>query len=135
MRKFYLIGFLALLAFDTLGQVSFKLTAEAAAPPAADAAWLLRIISCFWVYLAIFGYIGAFFTWLTLLRRAPVGPAFAAAHLEVVTVMLASVWIFHEKLDMPRLIGAGLILAGIVTLAFAEKQQEEKQAGVTKAAA
>lgn len=125
MRKFYFIGFLILLAFDTLGQVSFKMTAEAAAPVAADFAWLLRIISCIWVYVAIFGYIGAFFTWLTLLRRAPVGPAFAAAHLEVVTVMLASVWIFHEKLDMPQLIGGGLIIAGIIVLAFAEKRQED----------
>ena len=28
MRKFYLIGFLFLLLFDTLGQCSFKLTAQ-----------------------------------------------------------------------------------------------------------
>jgi len=124
MRKFYLIGFLFLLAFDTLAQVSFKMTAEAAAPPALDSAWFLRIIATPWVYLAISGYIGAFFTWISLLRRAPVGPAFAAAHLEVVTVMFASFWIFGEQPDLPRLVGAGLIIAGIIVLAFSEKQQE-----------
>jgi len=126
--SFYIIGFMFLLAFDTMGQISFKMTAEEAAPLAASAAWLLRVAATPWVYLAICGYLGAFFTWMTLLRRAPVGPAFAAAHLEVVTVMIASYFIFHEAPDAPRLIGAALIIAGIIVLAFAEKQGEGKAA-------
>jgi len=128
MAKFYLIGFLFLLAFDTLAQTGFKLTAIAAAPPAFDLAWFMRIAASPWVYLAISGYIGAFFTWISLLRRAPVGPAFAAAHLEVVTVMIVSFWVFGEKPDLPRLLGAALIIAGIIVLAFSERQQEEQAA-------
>lgn len=133
MRKFYLIGFLFLLAFDTLGQISFKMTAnESAAALGFSFAWIKQIISTPWLYLAVFGYIGAFFTWMTLLRRAPVGPAFAAAHLEVVTVMLASYFIFHEQPDLPRYIGAALIIAGIIVLAFAEKEEETKTASAVK---
>jgi len=125
---FYIIGFMFLLAFDTMGQISFKMTAEEAMPLASGIDWLLRVLATPWVYVAICGYLGAFFTWMTLLRRAPVGPAFAAAHMEVVSVMIASYFIFGEKPDAPRLIGAALIICGIITLAFAEKQEEEKAA-------
>ena len=82
MRKFYLIGFALLLLFDTIGQSSFKLTAIHAQPLQANIEWIARVFANPWVYIAIFGYIGAFFTWMTLLKKAPVGPAFAVSHLE-----------------------------------------------------
>lgn len=127
MRRFYIIGFLFLMLFDTMGQISFKLTANAAEPLEANWDWLMRIFGHPWVYVAILGYIGAFFTWMTLLRRAPVGPAFAASHLEVVTVMVASVIIFDESISLAHLIGAVFIVGGIICLAFAERDELEKQ--------
>ena len=69
------------------------------------------------------GYVGAFFTWMTLLKHAPIGPAFAASHLEVVSVMLLSVWLFNEHLTLGRVLGALAILAGIVCLGFAESYE------------
>lgn len=122
MRKFYLIGFALLLLFDTIGQSSFKLTAIHAQPLQANIEWIARVFVKPWVYIAIFGYIGAFFTWMTLLKKAPVGPAFAASHLEVVTVMLVSAFLFHEHITVIRIIGAIFIVAGIIFLAFAEKE-------------
>lgn len=122
MRKFYLIGFALLLLFDTIGQSSFKLTALHAQPLQANIEWIARVFAKPWVYIAIFGYIGAFFTWMTLLKKAPVGPAFAASHLEVVTVMLVSAFLFHEHITVIRIIGAIFIVAGIIFLAFAEKE-------------
>jgi drug/metabolite transporter (DMT)-like permease len=64
--------------------------------------------------------VGAFFTWMSLLRHAPIGPAFAASHLEVASVMLLSVWLFHEPLTLARVLGAIAIVAGIVCLGAAE---------------
>ena len=127
MRKFYLIGFGVLLFFDTLGQTSFKMTAISAEPLELSLEWLVRVFTNRWVYIAIFGYIATFFTWMTLLKKAPIGPAFAAAHMEVVTVMIASVWIFNEQITFARLLGALLIISGIVFLAFAEKQIAEQK--------
>ncbi|EJF89288.1 hypothetical protein MEG_00040 [Bartonella tamiae Th307] len=127
MGRFYIIGFLFLMAFDTLGQISFKMTATAAEPLEANIDWLIRIFTHPWVYLAILGYIGAFFTWMTLLRRAPVGPAFAASHLEVVTVMIASVILFGEHISLTHLTGAVFIVCGIIFLAFAERDEIKKQ--------
>lgn len=120
LKRFYLLGFVALIAFDTFSQVCFKLTALHAAPFAPDAAWVLRVLLQPWVYGAIVGYLGAFVTWMTLLRHAPIGPAFAASHLEVIGVMLLSVPVFGEALSALQLLGAALIIAGVVCLALGE---------------
>lgn len=120
MRRFYLVGFLLLMGFDTLSQLSFKLAGNHALPVAANLAWLLRVFGQPWIYGALLGYVGAFFTWMSLLKHAPIGPAFAASHLEVVSVMLLSVWLFHEPLTITRVLGAVAIVAGIVCLGLAE---------------
>lgn len=122
MRRFYVSGFLLLMAFDTLAQLSFKLAGSHALPVTADAAWVARVFAQPWVYGAVAGYIGAFFTWMTLLRHAPIGPAFAASHLEVVSVTLLSAWLLHEPLTLPRVLGAVTIVAGILCLAAAERE-------------
>jgi drug/metabolite transporter (DMT)-like permease len=118
--RFYLCGFLLLLAFDTIVQLSFKNTGVHAFPPEANLAWVERVFGHPWIYIALAAYLGNFFTWMSLLKHAPIGPAFAATHLDVVTVMFASAWIFHEALTPLRLLGAGVIVLGIVCLAFAE---------------
>jgi drug/metabolite transporter (DMT)-like permease len=120
MRKFYAIGFLVLMVFDTLAQVCFKLAANLALPVEPSSDWVVRLFSHPYAYGAILGYIGAFFTWLTLLRHAPVGPAFAATHLQVISVLFVSAWLFHEPVTVLRAFGALLILAGILCLASAE---------------
>lgn len=120
LRHFYFVGFVVLVAFDTLSQVSFKMAAIHAAPFAMEPAWLWRVISAPWIYGAVIGYIGAFITWMTLLRHAPIGPAFAVSHLEVIGVMIISVPVFGEALSAAQLIGAATIIAGVVCLAVSE---------------
>lgn len=120
MGRFYFFGFLILVAFDTVVQLSFKYAGNHAFPPEANWAWIVRVFGHPWIYLAVIGYIGNFFTWMTLLKHAPIGPAFAVTHLEVVSVMLFSVWLFNEPLTWSRVIGALVIVIGIVCLAFAE---------------
>lgn len=128
MRRFYLIGFLVLVCFDTFAQVCFKLTANHALPPEANLAWVLRVASSPWVYAAIACYVGAFITWMALLEHAPIGPAFAASHLEVVSVLALSVVIFNERIGAAQLIGSALIIAGIVCLAISETDAEKPPA-------
>ena len=120
LRRFYLIGFFLLVCFDTPAQLCFKLTANHAMPPEADLAWLLRVFSSPWLYAAIVCYIGAFVTWMTLLEHAPIGPAFAASHLEVISVMGLSVVLFNEHIGAAKWIGSVLIIAGIVCLAISK---------------
>lgn len=127
MKKFYIIGFILLLFFDTFGQTTFKLTALSALPFEISFDWLIRIFSHSWAYLVILGYTGAFMTWMVLLKKAPVGPAFAASHLQVVTVMLVSVIVFNEQITLTRLLGGLCIIIGIVFLALAEQKLQCKK--------
>lgn len=120
MRRLYLVGFPLLMAFDTLAQLCFKMAGDGALPVEASTAWVLRVLAQPWVYGAILGYVGAFFTWMSLLKHAPIGPAFAASHLEVVSVLLLSAWLLHEPVGPLHLFGAALIVTGIVCLGVAE---------------
>jgi drug/metabolite transporter (DMT)-like permease len=123
LARFYVVGFGVLMAFDTLAQISFKLAGEHALPLELSVPWLLRVVGQPWVYGALLGYAGAFFTWMTLLKHAPIGPAFAASHLEIVAVLGLSAWLFGERVGALQLLGAALIFAGIVCLAFSEARQ------------
>jgi len=113
MRRFFLTGLIVLMAFDTATQIGFKFAAMEAAPAAFDARWLARLLVEKWIYIAVLGYLGAFATWMTLLRRAPVGPAFAASHLEIVSVLGISVLFLGESMSRVQVLGALLILCGI----------------------
>jgi drug/metabolite transporter (DMT)-like permease len=49
-----------------------------------------------------------------------VGPAFAASHLEIISVTLVSVWLFDDTLNIAKIAGGLLILSGILCLAKGE---------------
>lgn len=135
-RRFYLIGFLVLMAFDTLAQLSFKQAGNAALPLELSPAWLARVFGQPWIYGAFVGYIGAFFTWMSLLKRAPIGPAFAASHLEIISVLALSHYLFGEDIGWPQIVGCLFIIAGIICLALSETEEpgEEHQSGTAGAA-
>lgn len=124
MKRRIVAGFFLLMCFDTMAQISFKLAGAHALPVQPNLAWLIRVFGHIWIYGAVLGYCGAFVCWMSVLRRAPIGPSFAASHLEVVSVMLASYWLFDEPLTIARLGGAVAIIAGIVCLAMAERKDQ-----------
>ena len=136
MKRFYFIGFLVLMAFDTLAQLSFKQAGNAALPLELSPAWLMRVFGQPWIYGAFVGYIGAFFTWMSLLKRAPIGPAFAASHLEIITVLALSHYLFNEQIGWSQIVGCLFIIAGIVCLAMSETEDPEDghQSGTASAA-
>ena len=73
-----------------------NLAGNAALPLEFSVDWLARVFGQPWIYGAFVGYIGAFFSWMTLLKRAPIGPAFAASHLEILSVLALSYISAHE---------------------------------------
>ena len=79
------------------------------------------------IYGAVLGYLGSFVAWMTLLKHAPVGPAFAASHLEVVLVLAVSAVYFGDRLTPMQIIGALLIVLGIVCLSFSEAEHENDE--------
>lgn len=127
MKKstFYLIGFGLLMLFDTLTQLSFKMASNHAGAFVADWHWLKTVFSQPWVYGAVLGYIGAFAAWMTLLKHAPVGPAYAASHMEIVVVVILSHYLFGDKLNPMQIVGTLLIVLGIVFLSLSESKNDK----------
>ena len=60
MRRRIVAGFVLLMCFDTLAQISFKLAGEHALPVEPNLAWLIRVFGHIWIYGAVLGYCGAF---------------------------------------------------------------------------
>jgi drug/metabolite transporter (DMT)-like permease len=120
--RFYVLGFGALMLFDTWTQVSFKLAAVQTGEFVLTLAWLKAAVLSPWIYGAVAGYLGAFVTWMTLLKHVPVGPAFAASHLEVIAVLIVSVLYFGERLAPLQIVGALCIVLGIVLLSLSESR-------------
>lgn len=129
MKKlyFYAIGFSILIFFDTLTQISIKLASAQAGAFAMNAQWLLTVLHNPWLYAAVLGYLGAFGAWMTLLKHAPVGPAFAASHLGLIPVLLISASYFGEKLSHMQILGAVCIMVGIVFLSLSEAKYSHEQ--------
>ncbi|KAF1046141.1 MAG: Multidrug transporter EmrE [Herbaspirillum frisingense] len=67
--------------------------------------------------LVVLGYGTAFFFLSVTLKSIPVGVAYAIwSGLGVVLISLAAWVLFGQKLDLPAVIGMGLIVAGVAVL-------------------
>jgi len=66
----------------------------------------------FWVALVCYG--AAFLLWLIVLSRLKLSLAYPFTSLMYVLVLAASWYFFDERITPSHLIGAGLILAGIL---------------------
>ena len=72
--------------------------------------------------LTVVGYGVAFYLLSLTLRELPVGIAYAIwSGVGIVLVSLAAVVLFGQKLDLPALIGMGLIVAGVIIINVCSK--------------
>ena len=118
-RRALLVGFVLLVAFNSGAQLALKSASTGALPLQFGAAWLSRLLHQRALYVAILGFVSGFLVWMALLRHAPIGPAFAASNLDIVTVLLASAWFLGEHVGGWQVVGAVLIVAGVGCLAVA----------------
>jgi drug/metabolite transporter (DMT)-like permease len=119
-RSTMLLGFLLLIAIDTCVQIGFKLAGNNTLPVTLDLPWLERVTREPWLIVVLIGYGAAFLVYMTLIKHAPIGPAFAASHLEIVTVTLFSVLVFGDTLTLWQALGCCAIVSGVVVLAATE---------------
>lgn len=62
-------------------------------------------------------YLASFYLLSLALRALPLGIAYAVwSALGIVLVALIGLFVFHQKLDLPAVIGLGLIVAGVVVV-------------------
>jgi uncharacterized membrane protein len=119
-RGSLLLGLMLLMAVETLAQIGFKFAGDGALPLTLDTAWLGRLLAEPWLHVALGCLAASFGVYMTMLRHAPVGPVFAASHLEIVSVTLFSMAFFGDRLSLPQAAGCCAIVAGVLVLAFTE---------------
>jgi multidrug transporter EmrE-like cation transporter len=120
MRLKILAGFLLLIAVDTFVQIGFKMAGNNTLPVTLDLPWIERVVNEPWVLAVIAGYGAAFAIYMTLIKHAPIGPAFAASHMEIVTVTLFSYWYFGDNITLVQALGCCAIVGGVLVLAATE---------------
>jgi drug/metabolite transporter (DMT)-like permease len=120
VKRSFLFGFVALVCFDTMGQLGFKFAGEAVGPMALASSWLAALVCSPYFYLTLLAYLGAFFVYMHMLEHAPIGPLFAASHMELVTITLISVGLLGERFSALQALGCVLIVAGVALLGVGE---------------
>jgi len=72
--------------------------------------------------LVIVGYATAFWMLTLVVRTIPVGVAYAVwAGMGIVMVSVAALFIDGQKLDLPAMLGMGLIVLGVVVIQLFSK--------------
>ena len=125
MNRILFLGFPVLVAIDTAAQVCVKLAGNRISEFQPDIFWFLRAIHEPLLYLVLLFMAGSFGVYMLLLKHFPIGPVYAAAHTNIVTVLIVSVLYFRETLDWLQVIGAVFILAGVAVLAVTEKGDDK----------
>jgi len=120
VNRFILLGFLLLMSIDTASQVCIKLAGNRIGPFELQATWLVRATAEPLIYLVLLFFACSFVVYITLLKYAPVGPAYAAAHSHIVSVLMVSIFVFGERLSLMQALGATAIIAGVTILAATE---------------
>lgn len=74
--------------------------------------------------VSVAGYLLSFYLLSHALRTLPVGIAYGIwGAVGIVLITLIGVFAFHQKPDLPAIIGLALIIAGVVIINFFSKMQ------------
>jgi drug/metabolite transporter (DMT)-like permease len=115
------VAWAALLAFETLAQVALKAGADDLARQPFGADWLLAAVGSPWVLAGVIGYLGSFGAWMVILDRMPLSLSFPLTSVVMLTVAAACYFLLGEVLTSWRIVGIGLIVAGIVAMGRGER--------------
>ena len=111
-----LVAWAALLGFETLCQTSLKLASRQTGAFDFSLAAFRQGLATPWLWVAIGCYVGAFLAWMTILRSSTLSAAFTTSALVFVAVMLSSWLVFGEHIGWLQLLGAAVIVAGILMI-------------------
>lgn len=72
--------------------------------------------------IVIVGYVIAFWGLSMVVKTMPLGIVYAIwSGMGIVLVSIAAIFIYQQKLDLPAVIGIGLILAGVLVINLLSK--------------
>jgi len=115
MTNLQILGLCLFGLLLAIGQVLFKLAGREAnlVDQVGDIAGLF-VTPWTWAALLIYG--GATVLWIILIQRVPLSRAYPFAALGFVLVPMASFWLFGERITLSYVLGAALVVVGIVVI-------------------
>ena len=113
----YLCVFLTIL-LTVYGQIVIKWQVMAAGAWPTDLSaqvrFLLGLLANMWIISAFAAAFLASLAWMAAMTRLPLSHAYPFTSLSFVLILLMSAVLFHEAVSWPKVIGMGLVIAGIV---------------------
>ena len=71
-----------------------------------------------WIILGFGSAFGAALCWMLALTKLPLSHAYPFTAATFILVVLGGAWLFSEPLSLMKMIGVGLIVAGVVLMGF-----------------
>ncbi len=115
-RKMLVLAWLALVAVEIVTQLSLKFAGKATGSFDFSAHAFALARGSGWLGRAIASYCGCFVVWMLILRHSDLSRAFPTSAIVFVAVMFASWLVLHEPIGAMQLLGAAVIVAGILQL-------------------
>lgn len=114
--KAVLAGLALAVVLDTVIQITWKLAVKGVPDGATAASTLSVVLSNPFFYAAMLAFAAQLVNWMRVLARADLSYAQPFTALSYLTVLTLSSHALHEHLPPARLLGVGLILAGVVLI-------------------
>lgn len=111
-----LLAWVALLAVETLGQVSLKFAGTRVGALEPDLHSIRAALSTPWLWLGLGCYLGQFVLWMRILETSHLSRAFPTSAIAFVAIMIASWTVFGDPMGWEKILGSAIIVAGILLL-------------------
>jgi drug/metabolite transporter (DMT)-like permease len=113
-RNAVAVGVVFAISLDTLCQLIWK-SAALRVPEHVQVASIVNwLASSPWVWVLLGVFALQLVNWLWVLERAELSAVQPLTALSYVSVVLCSLWLFHERLDATRVAGISLVIVGVV---------------------
>lgn len=115
-RKLLLLAWIALVAVEVVTQLAFKFSGSHTGAFDFSAHAFALAVTSPWLWVALGGYCAGFVAWMLILRDSDLSRAFPASAIVFVAIMLTSWLVLREPIGALQLIGAVVIVAGILQM-------------------
>ena len=117
------LAWLALLACEMLSQIALKMAGRDTGE--FDFSWtgFGRVLASPWIWTAVCTYLGAFLSWMLILRKSRLSAAFPTSAIVFIGVMFSSWLVLGETVTWTMVAGAALIVGGILLLGTDDEVQ------------
>jgi len=104
------------VTLSALAQISMKFGMSSLNGPTTALTLLLQAFTQPYVLLGLFLYATGAVSWLLVLSRLEVSIAYPFVALGFILTLVFSAFFLHEPLTLPKILGTGLVVLGVVLL-------------------